>query len=319
MAKPPCHDPEFLRPARPAQPLVLPLCALRLVAIMEEQGRCRGAFRHDGVARELCMADGPIERLKAGIGSFTKAEEAAALYFIDHPASVRNKTIASVAKEAGLTTTGIMRMCQRAGYSGYAEFRFSMNRYLISHGAGQGDEETDTPVSRLADVYSSYLRKTTDGLDVEQLGRIARLITGARRISIWGCNRTYESVMQLSLRLLRIGIFNQTTSDPQVMDDISTILGEGDLCIVMSMNGRGTRSYPALMTSLVERGCDVVLVTMNPKIGLIRHATEAVLLPWISNDYSAGFLEDQLIVFMYVECLLNEIAGLVDGPEFARG
>lgn len=255
------------------------------------------------------MAMGPIERLRAGLDSFTRAEEAAARYFLEHPSSVMNKTIAAVAKEAGLTTTGIMRMCQRIGYSGYAEFRFSMNRHLISHGADE--DETDSSMTHLADAYATYLRKTTDGLDRAQLTRVARLILDARRISIWGCNRTYESVKQLSMRLMRIGVFNQTTSDPQIMDDISAILGEGDLCVVMSMNGRGTKSYATLMSSLVERGCDVLLVTMNPRIALIGHATESVVLPWISKDYASGFLEDQMIVFMYVECLLNEIANMI--------
>lgn len=255
------------------------------------------------------MAVGPIERLKAGLGSFTQAEEAAARYFIDHPSSVVNKTIAAVAKEAGLTTTGIMRMCQRVGYSGYAEFRFSMNRHLISHGVDNTEEASS--IDHLADAYATYLRKTTDSLDREQLQRVARLILGARRISMWGCNRTYESVKQLSLRLFRIGVFNQTTSDPDIMDDVSSILGTGDLCVVMSMNGRGTKSYASLMSSLVERGCDVLLITMNPKIGLIKHAAEAVVLPWISRDYATGLLEDQMIVFMYLECLLNEIATLV--------
>ena len=255
------------------------------------------------------MSVGPVERLKAGLGSFTQAEETAARYFIEHPSSVVNKTIAAVAKEAGLTTTGIMRMCQKVGYSGYAEFRFSMNRHLISYGADE--VEGASTMDHLADAYASYLRKTAESLDRDQLGRVARLILGARHISMWGCNRTYESVKQLSLRLFRIGVFNQTTSDPDVMDDVSSILGTGDLCVVMSMNGRGAKSYASLMSSLMERGCDVLLITMNPKISLIRHATEAVVLPWISRDYAPGLLEDQMIVFMYLECLMNEIATLV--------
>lgn len=265
------------------------------------------------------MADGPIERLRAHLGDFTPSEEAAAHYFIEHPTSVANKTIAAVAREAGLSSTAIMRMCQRIGYSGYAEFRFCMNRQLLSHGA-DADEGADvggelSSHDNLANAYSAYLRKTTDGLDKAQLARFARLILNARRISIWGANRTYESVKQLSLRLFRIGIFNQTTSDEQVMDDISTILGPGDLCIVMSMNGRGSKSYGTLMSSLVERGCDVLLVTMNPKLPFIKSASEAVVLPWISSDYAASLLEDQIVVFMYVECLLNEIAHLLDGGE----
>mgnify|MGYP000232227858 CR=1 FL=1 len=199
------------------------------------------------------MADGPIERLRARLGDFTPSEEAAARYFIEHPTSVVNKTIAAVAREAGLSSTAIMRMCQRIGYSGYAEFRFCMNRQLLSHGAdadrGVDEGRELSSHDNLANAYSAYLRKTTDGLDKAQLARFARLILNARRISIWGANRTYESVKQLSLRLFRIGIFNQTTSDEQVMDDISTILGPGDLCIVMSMNGRGSKSYGTLMSS----------------------------------------------------------------------
>lgn len=259
------------------------------------------------------MANGPVERLRAGLGSFTPAEEAAARYFIEHPAAVVNKPIADVAREAGLTATSIMRMCQRIGYSGYAEFRFSMNRALMSHGADGERPANSSSFTTLAEAYATYLRRTADELDREQLARVARLIVEARRVSIWGANRTYESVLQLSLRLFRIGIFNQTTSDPQVMDDISTILGPGDLCVVMSMNGRGCSSYGQLMSSLLERGCTVLLVTMNPKISLIDHASEAVVLPWISNDYVGGFLDDQMVVIMYVECLLNEIARLVGG------
>lgn len=261
------------------------------------------------------MADRPIERLKAGLGSFTKAEEAAARYFIEHPSAVLNKTIAAVAKEAGLTTTGIMRMCQRIGYSGYAEFRFSMNRQLVSRGTGDEGHGDGSALDGIADAYATYLHRVASEIDPEQLERVARLFLDARRISIWGANRTYESVMQLSLRLMRLGIFNQTTQDPQVMDDISSILGTGDLCVVISMNGRGSKSYGSLMSSLVERGCDVVLITMNPKIALIKHATESVVLPWISNDVSFALLEDQMIAFMYIECLLHEIAELVDRDE----
>lgn len=257
------------------------------------------------------MQDGPIERLRAHMGDFTKAEAAPARYFLEHPASVVNKTIAEVVRETGFTSTGIIRMCQRIGYSGYAEFRFSMNRELMSRGVDADERASETLSMGLAEAYAAYMRKAAAALDADQLERVARLILSARRISLWGVNRTYESVLQLSHRLFRIGIFNQTTSDGQVMVDISTILGAGDLCIVISLNGRGNRAYGALMSTLVERGVDVVLVTMNPKLKLTRLASEVVVLPWISNDYTGGFLEDQIVVFMYVECLLTQIASIL--------
>ena len=235
--------------------------------------------------------------------AFTPSEAAAARYFLANPSSAVNKTISKVAEEAGLASTSIMRMCQRAGYSGYAEFRFSMNRYLLSRdgGAGESSKPADS-LAFLADAYALYARKLADGVDRDQLRRLAETIARARRISIWGANRTYESVMQLSIRLMRIGIFNQTTSDPQVMDDISTILGEGDLCI--------------LMGSLRDRECTVVLITMNPKIACAQKASETVVLPWISNDFASRHaLEDQVVVFLYLECLLREVASIAGANE----
>lgn len=259
----------------------------------------------------------PLERIEHGIGTYTKAERAVADFFLEHPADVVGSTITSISDASGLSKTAIMRMCQRIGYSGYAEFRFSMEKYLNAVGPVAPDTrkgETVESMQHLADTYSSYLRRVSDVIDIEQLATMARGICQARRISIWGVNRTHEGVMQLSNRLMRLGIFNQASSDIITMVDIAMILGKGDLCIVFTMNGRGT-DYAPLMDSIVERGGEVYLITMNPEIGLIKHATQAVTLPWISRDYEFGTLEDQIIVFMYLEILLDEISKVIDSAD----
>lgn len=259
----------------------------------------------------------PLERIEHGIGTYTKAERAVADFFLEHPADVVGSTITSISDASGLSKTAIMRMCQRIGYSGYAEFRFSMEKYLNAVGPVTPDARKGGAVEsmqHLADTYSSYLRRVSDVIDIDQLATMARGICQARRISIWGVNRTHEGVMQLSNRLMRLGIFNQASSDIITMVDIAMILGKGDLCIVFTMNGRGT-DYAPLMDSIVERGGEVYLITMNPEIGLIKHATQAVTLPWISRDYEFGTLEDQIIVFMYLEILLDEISKVIDSAD----
>lgn len=259
----------------------------------------------------------PLERIEHGIGTYTKAERAVADFFLEHPADVVGSTITSISDASGLSKTAIMRMCQRIGYSGYAEFRFSMEKYLNAVGPVTPDArkgETVESMQHLTDTYSSYLRRVSDVIDIDQLATMARGICQARRISIWGVNRTHEGVMQLSNRLMRLGIFNQASSDIITMVDIAMILGKGDLCIVFTMNGRGT-DYAPLMDSIVERGGEVYLITMNPEIGLIKHATQAVTLPWISRDYEFGTLEDQIIVFMYLDILLDEISKVIDSAD----
>ena len=93
-----------------------------------------------------------------------------------------------------------------------------------------------------------------------------------------------------------------------VMDDIGAMFGEGDACIIFSVNGRGYQSYGSLMESMKARGCSVILLTMNPHINLIHSASQYVVLPWVSHDYEATALEDQIVFFMFVELLLNEVA-----------
>lgn len=256
----------------------------------------------------------PLERLESGMISFTKAEAAAASYFIEHPHDALENTVAGAAEKAGLSKTAIMRMCQRVGYSGYAEFRFSMGKYLSSEAKEpktDKDSAASSTVRRLADAYGSYMRRVGDLMDYDQLADMARSIISARRISIWGVNRTNESVMQLSNRLMRLGIFNQATGDIITMADIARILGAHDLCIVVSMNGRGT-TYAPLMDAMRARGAEVFLITMNPDLNLIEHSTQAVILPWISRDYELGTLEDQILVFMYLDILLDKVAHDLD-------
>ena len=79
------------------------------------------------------------------------------------------------------------------------------------------------------------------------------------------------------------------------------------MCILLTMNGRGHPGYGQMMENLRERECYVVLVTMNPRLKLAQSADLVVTLPWISQDISANFYEDQIIVYMFIELLLYEV------------
>ena len=260
----------------------------------------------------------PVATLQSKLPAFTKSELAAAQFFLSNPSCVVGSTISKASELCGQSPAVIVRMCQRAGYTGYSEFRFAMSRHLVSKGTDglEADPQTcDDEASavtdsffRLADIYGEYMRKVVEAVDFDNLCDLAAEICKARRLSIWGVNRTFESVSQLSSRLFRLGLFNHTTDDPIVMDDLSDILTDGDACIVFSLNGRGCRSYGSLMQELVDRGCSVTLVTMNPKIDLLRHASRSFVLPWASNDYAPGALDDQMIVFMFIELLINQVA-----------
>lgn len=257
----------------------------------------------------------PIALLQKNMDSFTKSEQKLAQYILDNPRCVLLLSITAITKSANSSNAAMVRLCQKLGYKGFPEFKFSMHRYLLSHGAEHSGElsENASPMQATIEAYIHYIRQLPDFVDEAELRKAAQTICAARHISIWGFNRTFQSAKQLSHRLGRLGIFNQVTDDWVVMTDDSEILTEKDLCIVISVAGRGLTGHDVLFRSLGESRCPMILITMNPKITAAKYATQIFTLPWISHDDADNFFEDQVIVYLFLELLLYEVAKIYPG------
>lgn len=249
----------------------------------------------------------PIDELRCALPTLTKSESRAAEYILEDPNIMLGVSITDLAQHIGISNSAIIRMCQKLGYDGFSEFRFSFSRAMMA-AESLGDEATDDDSTKLVETYSRYMNMIPQLISAEQFDHLAEAILGARRLVIWGANRTYQSAIQLSHRLTRLGIFNKPTDDAIVMSDDAAILEKGDVCIVFSMQGRGNTRYVEDMDIMRERGVDVHLVTMDRHSGMMSHATSVYVLPWISHDDSINFFEDQLVVYMFIEMLLLNIS-----------
>ncbi len=268
------------------------------------------------------MAEVPLMTIRDNMETFTRGEQRIAQYFLDNPNSIlEESSITDLAQSMGSSNTSIIRFCQKLGYQGFSEFRFALRRELLQRGVvsepkaqpveGDGWPEAE----RLLDVYKRYIGLIPQFVKRDQVDELARYIQAARRIVIWGVNRTALSAQQLSYRLSRIGYFSKMTSDYVVMSDDAEILEENDLCIVFSMNGRGNNmgisrsgSYSANMETAHARGAHVVLITMNKDLGLRKHADLSIVLPWISHENKSNFFEDQIVVYAFIELLLLQLS-----------
>ncbi len=257
----------------------------------------------------------PIQRIQANLRDLTRAEQRAAQYILQDPAATLAQNLTALAQSSGTSNAAVIRMCRKLGYNGYSEFKFSLNRYLLSHGteeAKEGEEAAD-PAQVIIDTYARYLRQVPEFVSPEQFRALAGDIAGAGHIDIWGVNRTAQSAHQLSNRLTRLGIYNKVVEDAIVMNDDSNILTKGDVCILFSMRGRGSANYGQMLENLRERGCATWLITMKPDLDLIKLADHTIRLPWISHDNKANFFEDQIVVYLFIELLLHYVVELYPG------
>ena len=257
--------------------------------------------------------------MKSQEGNFTESELAVARYIAGHPMDVVGNTVSKVSELSGLSAAAIVRMCQRMGYSGFSEFRFEMDRQLLSNGTQEeGGANEGGLLSRFVNINAVQLRKVAESVDASLLNHVAASLCAAPRVAVWGVDRMYERALQLSAGLMHAGIFNSVTNDTTVMDDEANILGKGDVCVVISQKGRDYDAYALLMDAIRENGGEVFFVTVNARSQFISHASNAIVLPSIMNGRRSDLADAQLTIYMYLEILLDEVAYLQSKAEGAN-
>ncbi len=74
----------------------------------------------------------PLELLEQELPRLTKSEKIIAKYILGNPMAVIRYSLTQVAKESKSSNTAIIRLCQKLGYQGFSEFKFSMSRAALS-------------------------------------------------------------------------------------------------------------------------------------------------------------------------------------------
>lgn len=120
----------------------------------------------------------PIALLQKNMDSFTKSEQKLAQYILDNPRYVLGENISGIAKSATSSNAALVRLCQKLGYKGFSEFKFSMHRYLLSHGAEHSGEQSEngSPMQATIEAYIHYIRQLPDFVDEAELRKAAQTI-----------------------------------------------------------------------------------------------------------------------------------------------
>lgn len=241
----------------------------------------------------------PIDRLKNNLNQFTNSENKIALYILNNPIRIVQLTADEIANKAGSSKSVFIRLCQKIGYNGYAEFRYSLSRYLVSHSSS--DESTNNFIQAIPDIYSEQIKKITQTVSLDDVKHVCNFILKSNRIKIFGYNRTGLSAQQFRMRLAKIGVDSEYSTDLIFMNDLVSNLTADDLIIIFSTSG--SSHYDKVIGQLKTTKARGILITMNPRSSLSKDLDYTITLPLIST-ISDRFLDDQAIFFVLIEILL---------------
>ncbi len=243
----------------------------------------------------------PIDRIQSYYDDLTKTDKEIALYIINNPRDVFTQTMDRLASKAGASKSAMSRFAQRIGYNGFTEFRYDMARFMVSSSSGDEYEHLD-PVDTITKTYSDYILKLSEIVDRKQIDRIADLLANTNRIKIFGINRSGNSANQFKQRLARIGFNNiLSENDNSTIGDLIASADETDVIVVFST----TDNTGYYSSNLKETKAKVIFITANPNLPIKKRCDEYVVVPRISRDSYASFLDDQAIFMVLIEILIE--------------
>jgi len=226
---------------------------------------------------------------------------------IENPVEVIRRNLTKLAKQVNSSNTAIIRLCQKLGYKGFAEFKFALSNYAVSAVKESGSNETS--LKYITDLYAGFIQRMAIDIDIRDIQEIAVKIINARRVTVMGFNRTGFPASQFAYKMTKLGIVSHLITDTVLMDDYTEILRDGDVCIIFSVT---TDLYGNIAKQLNANGCRVILFTMNPNTPIKSCCKNMILLPRITFYKGLSFFDDHALFYVFIEVLLSEISALLE-------
>lgn len=245
----------------------------------------------------------PLASLQNSMPTFTKKEALIAQLILQDPKLVIQYSAEEIALQAHSSKSAYIRLCQKIGYDGYTTFRFAISRHLVTENGHEGE---DDPIKTITTSYSEHILQLHQCIQHTDVKKLASYALKANKIKVFGINRTGSSAHQLRLRMAKIGLDAEAITDSVLMRDAASIMREDDLCIIFSI--KAMNFYHPFIKEMREHNCPVVLITMTPKTPMRKDVSQMITLPFISRSSTLSFMDDQAIIFVFIEILLNEIA-----------
>jgi len=219
---------------------------------------------------------GSYEELRAVLSSGTarlpKKLRQVAIHLWQHPTAVALGTVTSVADEAGVQPSTLVRFAQAFGYSGFSDLQEVFKAYLAEGGRrarqeahSHWDGDSRGEAARLVDGFvgssAASLAHVRDRLDLAQFEIMSQALAAADLIYIVGAKRAFSLASYVSLAFANLGVRNLA------LDNVGSTAFEllrcataSDAVLAISFTPYNSIT-PELAASAAQRGVPILSLT----------------------------------------------------------
>lgn len=208
--------------------------------------------------------------------TFTDSEKIAADFFISNP-ETDDFSANNIANELHISVASLTRFAKKCGYSGYRQFRYE---YLANVNT-QANIQRELTKKVLSD-YEEILSKTYSLIDEQQIETIIDMLVSAEKVFFYGIGSSGLVAEEMKSRFMRIGLFCDAFTDPDLMKMNSALVDENCLVIALSISSNS----PGLNISLEQaykNQAKTILFTANNKEEIRKYCDQVILVATSKN------------------------------------
>ena len=221
-----------------------------------------------------------------------------AVFAVEYPDEMALGTVASIATQAEVQPSTLVRFAKVLGYSGFSEMQAVFQERLRDRSSSYDermrvlDSSADGPPSSSAlfegftAVSMRSLERLRERIDHTELERAARLMAKAETIYLIGQRRSYPITSYMAYAFGKLGIRSVLIGSPSGIDqEVLSFASEKDVAFAVSFTpySSGTVDYTK---QLVQQNTPLVVVTDSPFSPLI--AEDSIWFEVVETDF-AGF------------------------------
>lgn len=199
----------------------------------------------------------------------TPTEKLVADYIYENGSQAVHMTVRTLAEQAGVTKSTVLRCCKALGFSSFSELKISLSTDLAKNQQMNfapyilPEDSTDEILHKVLSANIKALHDTLEQADPVSIDRLADALAQANMVYIFGIGSSAPLCSDLQVHLLQIGKKAYCATDPYSISLSALNIGEGDVAIGISHHGQTISVIDGLATSK-KRGAVTACLTSQP-------------------------------------------------------
>lgn len=227
----------------------------------------------------------PLIKIRSERDQMSAIERRIADFVLENAQLLRDYSSQQLANAIGISQSSVVKFCQKLGFKGYPDLKYSISEALVRADNGDGPATAGTlEADRKSTLASSLWRRKSEAEEATRLinpadaiDAVANAIGSAGKVFIIGQGEDDIHARAFALKLSLLGILTVHNFDTAHMTASMSAAGAGDVLLVFSEHGKQPALCQICRYFREQRG-RVITVTRHTSNALRAHADIALLV-----------------------------------------